>query len=167
MRHPGTAEPDSETRTMLNTHASEPSATAPMPLLAAADLQDNLMMATHDLDRLQALLAHACDELMLGFHGATQRLRTIAEVPAADAQVLDLASGAARQLGSAVTALQFQDMASQLIHHTNRRLRNCVDQLAREAFADDEDGETVVEEAPLRPNPVTQAEMDVGSIELF
>jgi hypothetical protein len=25
----------------------------------------------------------------------------------------------------------------------------------------------VVEEAPLRPNPVTQDEMDAGSIELF
>jgi hypothetical protein len=138
-----------------------------MPLLVAADLQDNLMMATHDLDRLQALLAHACDELMLGFHGATQQLRTIAEAPAADAQVLDLASGAARQLGSAVTALQFQDMASQLITHTHQRLRNCADRLARETMRDDDDGAAVIEAAPLRPNPVTQDEMDAGSIELF
>ena len=30
-----------------------------------------------------------------------------------------------------------------------------------------EDGEAVVEIAPLRPNPVTQDEMDAGSIELF
>jgi hypothetical protein len=158
---------DSEIRTMLNTHAPEPSAAAPMPLLVAADLQDNLMMATHDLDRLQALLAHACDELMLGFHGATQRLRTIAEVPAADAHVLDLASGAARQLGSAVTALQFQDMASQLITHTHQRLRSCADRLARETMGDDDDGAALVEALPLRPNPVTQDEMDAGSIELF
>jgi hypothetical protein len=42
-----------------------------------------------------------------------------------------------------------------------------VDRLAREAFADDEDGMAAAEETPLRPNPVTQAEMDVGSIELF
>ena len=69
--------------------------------------------------------------------------------------------------GGAVTALQFQDMASQLINHTHKRLRSCVDRLAREAFAEEEDGEVEMEEVPLRPNPVTQAEMDVGSIELF
>ena len=34
-------------------------------------------------------------------------------------------------------------------------------------MGDDEDGEAVVESAPLRPNPVTQDEMDAGSIELF
>ena len=34
-------------------------------------------------------------------------------------------------------------------------------------MGEDEDGEAVVEAAPLRPNPVTQDEMDAGSIELF
>jgi hypothetical protein len=72
-----------------------------------------------------------------------------------------------QKLGGAVTALQFQDMASQLITHTNKRLRSCADQIARVAMGDDEDGAAVVEEAPLRPNPVTQDEMDAGSIELF
>ena len=33
--------------------------------------------------------------------------------------------------------------------------------------ADDEEGAAVIEDAPLRPNPVTQDEMDAGSIELF
>ena len=51
--------------------------------------------------------------------------------------------------------------------HANKRLRNCADRIARDAMGDDEDGEAVVEEAPLRPNPVTQDEMDAGSIELF
>jgi hypothetical protein len=51
---------------------------------------------------------------------------------------------------------------------TNQRLRSCVDTLAREAFGDDdEDGVSVIETPPQRPNPVTQAEMDAGSIELF
>jgi hypothetical protein len=31
----------------------------------------------------------------------------------------------------------------------------------------DPEGEAVIEQAPLRPNPVTQDEMDAGSIELF
>ena len=73
-----------------------------------------------------------------------------------------------QDIAGAITALQFQDMATQLIAHTSQRLRNCSDQLARDTFGmDDEDGAAVVEIAPLRPNPVTQDEMDAGSIELF
>ena len=34
-------------------------------------------------------------------------------------------------------------------------------------MGDDEDGIALIEAAPLRPNPVTQDEMDAGSIELF
>jgi hypothetical protein len=152
---------------MLNSHAPDPLGTASMPLLAAADLQDNLMMATHDLDRLQTLLAHACDELMQGFHGASLGIREYTETPERAALAPELFSGVMQHLGGAITALQFQDMASQLIAHTNQRLRNCADRIAREAMGDDEDGCAVVEEAPLRPNPVTQDEMDAGSIELF
>jgi hypothetical protein len=64
--------------------------------------------------------------------------------------------------------MQFQDMASQLVHHTTRRLRNCADRLARDTMGDDdEDGIALVEEMPLRPNPVTQDEMDAGSVDLF
>ena len=152
---------------MLNSHAPEPQGTASMPLLAAADLQDNLMMATHDLDRLQALLAHACDELLQGFHGATTGIREYTEAPHRAALAPELIHGVMQHLGCAITALQFQDMASQLISHTNQRLRNCADRIAREAMGDDEDGCAVVEDAPLRPNPVTQDEMDAGSVELF
>ena len=47
------------------------------------------------------------------------------------------------------------------------RAGSCCDRLAAEAMGDDEDGAAVVEDAPLRPNPVTQDEMDAGSIELF
>jgi len=147
--------------------AGSPPPHAGMALLAAADLQDHLMSATNDLERLQTLLADACDTLMQRFYGASEQIRTLRARPHSGEESDEVFSGVMQDLGGAVTALQFQDMASQLINHTNRRLRNCVDRLAREAFADDEDGETVVEEAPLRPNPVTQAEMDVGSIELF
>ena len=136
-----------------------------MPLLGAADLQDNLMAAAHDLDRLQALLAHACDELMLGFHGATQRIRQFAQAPVRDPRAPELFNGVMQQLGGAITALQFQDMASQLIAHTHQRLRHCADHLGREAVAGD--GAAVVDDAPLRPNPVTQDEMDAGAVELF
>jgi len=32
---------------------------------------------------------------------------------------------------------------------------------------DDPDGGPIVDEGPLKPNPVTQDEMDAGSVELF
>ena len=151
---------------MLTPQALDTPGAAPLPLLVAADLQDNLMTAAHDLDRLQALLAHACDALMLGFHGAAGEIQELVDA-AHDAPSQELFDGVMRHLGGAITALQFQDMAAQLIAHTHRRLRNCADRLARETMGDDDDGVTVVEAAPLRPNPVTQAEMDAGSIELF
>ena len=139
-----------------------------LPLLAAADLQDHLMTATHDLERLQSLLADACDALAKSFYGASEQIRALQDAPdATDGNVPDLYQGLMQHLGGAVTALQFQDMASQLITHTHRRLRNCADRLARDTFSCDEDGDAVVEEAPLRPNPVTQDEMDAGSVELF
>jgi hypothetical protein len=133
-----------------------------LPLLAAADLQDHLMVAGNDLDRLQTLLADACNALMEAFYGASGQLQTLQPQIGAEA-----AAQMQRHLGGAITALQFQDMASQLIAHTQRRLRSCADQLANQAMGDDEDGYSVVEAMPLRPNPVTQDEMDAGSIELF
>ncbi len=142
---------------------------AEVPLITAADLQDSLMVATNDLDRLQRLLSDATETLMGHFYGVSSQLtallRTAAQHPEIDTSGLQ---DAMQHMGGAVTALQFQDMASQLIHHTERRLRSCADRLARDVMGDeDEDGVAVVEEAPLRPNPVTQDEMDAGSIELF
>jgi hypothetical protein len=131
----------------------------PMPLLLAAEVQDHLLTASNDLDRLHTLLADACDTLSASFFGANasvESLRTHAD------GVQELT----QHLGRAITALQFQDMASQLIAHTHQRLRNCADRLAADTF-DTEDGDAVIETAPLRPNPVTQDEMDAGSIELF
>jgi hypothetical protein len=147
-----------------------------LPLLAAADLQDHLMVAQNDLERLQRLLSDACDSLLVHFYGASGELRTLLQQHAHAAVGSPTAAppGEAPQLhkamehmAGAITAMQFQDMASQLVAHTTRRLRNCADRLARDTMGDDEDGETVVEETPLRPNPVTQDEMDAGSIELF
>jgi exopolyphosphatase/pppGpp-phosphohydrolase len=139
-----------------------------IPLLAAADLQDDLMVATNDLQRLQRLLDDASDSLLGHFYGASGELKNLLHVaarhPDIDAKQLHQAM---EHMAGAITAMQFQDMATQLVEHTTRRLRNCADRLALEAMGDDEDGTTVVEAAPLRPNPVTQDEMDAGSIELF
>ncbi|MFT3820220.1 MAG: hypothetical protein QM750_21835 [Rubrivivax sp.] len=150
--------------------ASHPESPPPaLPVLAATELQDHLLVANNDLERLQRLLDDASQALMQHFTYASEHM---------DAALLHLETAAqgepppireARQtLAHAITALQFQDMASQLIAHTSRRLRNCADRLARDAMGDDdEDGCALVDETPLRPNPVTQDEMDAGSIELF
>ena len=153
---------------MTNLEAEADPVPGGMPLAAAADLQDHLLVASNDLDRLQRLLEDATQALLGHFKGASAHieaaLRDLERMQGADAAAVQEAH---LTLGQAVTALQFQDMASQLITHTTRRLRNCADRLAAQAFDGDDDGEAVVEAAPLRPNPVTQDEMDAGSIELF
>lgn len=139
-----------------------------LPLLVAAELQDHLLTASNDLERLHRLLSDASEALMTHFYGANRQLNVLlhqgAAFPNLDTHVLH---DAMSSLSSAVTALQFQDMASQLINHTHQRLRACADQLAREVMGQDPEGEAVVQEAPQRPNPVTQDEMDAGSVELF
>ncbi|HRD98719.1 MAG TPA: hypothetical protein PLA97_20240 [Rubrivivax sp.] len=139
-----------------------------LPLMAAADLQDDLMVVSNDMERLQGLLSDACDSLLSHFYGATDEIKNMlhraAPHPEIDADDLHRAM---QHMAGAITAMQFQDMASQLVAHATRRLRNCADRIARDTMGDDDDGETVIEEAPLRPNPVTQDEMDAGSIELF
>ena len=133
-----------------------------MPVMLVAEVQDALLVVVHDLARLDGLLAHAMENLMQRF-------------TAASATLADPALGASEEiehvrhtLKSAVTELQFQDMASQLINHTSKILQGCAYRLAAESMGQ-EDGEAVpfVEEVPERPNPVTQDEMDAGSIELF
>ncbi len=140
-----------------------------LPLLAAANLQDDLMVASNDMERLQRLLADACDSLLSHFYGATDQLQhMLHRMPVHPEVDADELHRAMEHMAGAITAMQFQDMASQLVHHTTRRLRNCADRIARDTMGDDdEDGEALVEDAPMRPNPVTQDEMDAGSIELF
>jgi hypothetical protein len=151
--------------------STDPAGNEPPPgiaLATAADLQDHLMVASNDLERLQRLLDDASQALMSHFTGALSQIDlALHHLAAARAGEPGAMQQAKSTLGGAITALQFQDMATQLIAHTTRRLRNCADRLANDAMGDDEDGSTYVEEMPLRPNPVTQDEMDAGSIELF
>jgi hypothetical protein len=153
---------------MLMQEPSQPDPGGSMPLQAAADLQDHLMVASNDLDRLQRLLGDACDSLLVHFYGASSELKALLHAANAHPE-LDLRQlhTAMEHLAGAVTAMQFQDMASQLVAHTTRRLRNCADRIAADTFGGDDEGAAVVVEPPLRPNPVTQDEMDAGSVELF
>lgn len=130
--------------------------------MLVAEVQDSLLVVVHDLNRLDGLLTHAMESLMQRFTAASEDLAN----PALEA-VKEL-DGVRTALRAAVTELQFQDMASQLIGHTSKILQGCAYRLASEAMGR-EDGEAVpfVEDVPERPNPVTQDEMQAGSVELF
>ena len=141
-------------------------AVATMPLAVAVDVQDHLITACNDLQRLQVLLADAFQLLLASFDSASRELAQQRR-RRPERELATVLSEIQSQLDNAVTALQFQDMTNQLIEHTNLRLRHCVDEIAAIAFDGDEDGEPVVQAAPDRPNPVTQLEMDAGSVELF
>jgi hypothetical protein len=146
----------------------QPSMTTPtapgvqLPVMLVAEVQDSLLVVVHDLSRLDSLLAHTMENLMERFTSASANL---ANPTLAQSKELDDVRSTLR---AAVTELQFQDMASQLIVHTSKILQGCAYRLASESMGN-EDGEAVpfVEEVPERPNPVTQDEMDAGSIELF
>ena len=135
---------------------------AQIPIMLVAEVQDSLLVVVHDLTRLDGLLAHTMENLMERFTSASANLATPALM---NSKELDDVRSTLR---AAVTELQFQDMASQLIVHTSKILQGCAYRLASESMGT-EDGEALpfVEEVPERPNPVTQDEMDAGSIELF
>ncbi len=134
-----------------------------VPVMVAAELQDSLMVVMHDLHRLEGLLSHAADKLLENFSQANDALNDPA---LGESEEVAQARTALRR---AVTELQFQDMASQLIGHTTKVLQACAFRLAAETMGDEE-GEEAASFAglePERPNPVTQSEMDAGSVELF
>ncbi len=134
-----------------------------LPVMLVAELQDSLMVVMHDLSRLESLLSHTMDNLMTRFNSVNTGLAaaSLPDLPAMDA--------VRSNLRAAVTELQFQDMASQLIVHTTLMLQGCAFRLASEAMEQDAGEEPAPYAAmvPDRPNPVTQSEMDAGSIELF
>ncbi len=107
-----------------------------------------------DLERLKTLIADAGDRLMASFNTVGSLAPQAAQTEA-DQRTL------AGAVASAVTALQFQDMATQLTAHAQGRLASLREQLGR--FSDGTDPLL----APTRMHPVKQAGMGAGSIDLF
>ena len=133
-----------------------------LPVMLVAEVQDSLLVVVHDLKRLDGLLAQTMENLMQRFTAASADLSDPALVAMQELE------GVRAGLHAAVTELQFQDMASQLIVHTSKILQGCAYRLASDSMGS-EDGDAVpfVDDVPDRPNPVTQDEMQAGSIELF
>ncbi|WP_374642384.1 hypothetical protein [Hydrogenophaga sp.] len=136
--------------------------TVPLPVNVVADLQDSLLMAMTDLQRLEGLLDHATANLLERFSTANQALAHLSNSHDGDIDSIRQA------LHQAVTELQFHDMATQLIVHTGKVLQGCAWRLAEEAMEPEEDEIPLANDPmPDRPSPVTQGEMDAGSVELF
>ncbi len=106
-----------------------------------------------DLERLKAMINDAGDKLLASFN-------QVSEI----APRLDGGAGERAQLGaagtSAVTAVQFQDMATQLTQHAQARL-NALERCLVQLEVDD----------PLlastRMQPVRQSHVSAGSVDLF
>ena len=138
-----------------------PSVALPVSMLAY--LQDALLMAMTDLQRLEGLLDHATANLLERFGAAESSLGHLAMDENDDVNQIRL------KLHQAVTELQFHDMATQLLVHTGKVLQGCAWRLAEEAMEPEEDEIPMASLNPMpdRPSPVAQNEMDAGSIELF
>lgn len=140
----------------------QPTPSVSLPVHLVADLQDSLLMAMTDLQWLEGLLDHATSNLLERFGSVNQALGSLAEQPG------DELAPIRQSLHQAVTELQFHDMATQLIVHTGKVLQGCAWRLAEEAMEPEEDEIPMcMDPMPERPSPVTQSEMDAGSIELF
>ena len=104
-----------------------------VPVMVAAELQDSLLVVMRDLHRLEGLLNHATTNLMERFSEANVLLSS-------DTSGGDPGIDAARAaLRSAVTELQFHDMATQLIVHTTQVLQGCAFRLASETMGREEE----------------------------
>lgn len=125
------------------------------PARLVAEMQDEILSAGTELERLEHLLSDAFLSLMSRF----SRAHDI--VMASDSPDPALLS----EFHGVMTALQFQDMSSQLIAHARQRLGSVSGCLAGMAASSDEDVCPV--EWVQRACPVAQLAVDAGSIELF
>jgi hypothetical protein len=107
-----------------------------------------------DLERLKALINDAGERLLMSFNQVAAVLPTLATSDVQRAQVVEA-------VHAAVTALQFQDMATQLTGHAQRRLSVLEEQLRSLS------GEAARGLQMIQPHPVRQVEMTAGSIDLF
>jgi hypothetical protein len=112
----------------------------------------HLRAATRDLARLEQLLDDASRSLLAEFGAAQRELERLPPDHAVRQRVLP-------PLGRAITALQFHDLASQLIAHASLQLEQCAAQWSPSCAG--------AVEPPTRENPVAQSGMAAGSVELF
>ena len=127
----------------------------PSPQSAGSTAARECAAIASDLERLKLLIADAGDRLLASFSQVIE-ISPRLEAQGNDREQLNQA------IGSAVTALQFQDMCTQLTQHAQRRLTELEHALS-----------TLTEEADeshlmaMRQQPVRQDAMAAGSVDLF
>jgi hypothetical protein len=141
-----------------------------LELPMVVELQDQLLAASTDLERMSVLLGDAAQQLLVGFAAAHAHVSEGLAAAGAGNGMPQSAGAASLQaleqdLHQAVMALQFQDMATQLITHAVRRVRGVADYLASRVDEDEADAAPV--ELVHRACPVAQRQMDAGTVELF
>lgn len=121
---------------------------------AGLDAAQECALIEADLERLKSLINDAGERLMVSFNQIAALLPALSAGAEQRAQMV-------QSVHAAVTALQFQDMATQLTEHAQRRLsvleerlRSLSDEAARGL-------------PRIAPHPVRQVEMRDGSVELF
>jgi hypothetical protein len=124
------------------------------PDQAGLDAAQECALIESDLERLKSLINDAGDRLLLSFNQVAAVLPALATTEAQRTQVIEA-------VHAAVTALQFQDMATQLTGHAQRRL-SILEERLRALSHQVARGLQIV-----NPHPVRQVEMTAGSIDLF
>lgn len=114
--------------------------------------------ADREMLRLEALISQAAHTLLDSFQAIERRWRAI---PVEGLGAVD------EDVNRAVSALQFHDLATQLLGHARKRIAVANEGLARLAL---EPGRIVPQpwEAPPGPGgPVGRANLEAGTVELF
>ncbi|WP_372656871.1 hypothetical protein [Hydrogenophaga sp.] len=127
-----------------------------MPVSLVSEIRDSILMSMTDLKRMESLLDHAAGNLLACFDSTSVALDNQFRTTPGDL------SAVRQNLHQAVTELQFHDLASQLIAHTNHILQRCALSLSHT-----DSGTPAPLSTPPRACPVTQSEMHAGSVELF
>lgn len=155
---------------------------------ARCDVQDAAVFIAHyleiheaqarsarcDLERLRSLIDDASERLLTSF-GAIQAIsenRSERRAQGVDTDAGDADRDVERAVGNAISALQFQDMATQLVGHAAQRitvLEKITQSLGRlpEATVDDLAAAVSDTLRGRHTSPVEQACMAGGSVELF
>jgi hypothetical protein len=136
-----------------------PAPAAPPELYA---LRGHLQAVSDDLERLTALLGEAATQLLTSFSAAHARLDSKPDYPFSGHE---LARSLRADLDGAMTALQFQDLASQLVDHSVQRIRAVADYL--DGSPTESDRALVGAMALARNSPVGTHGLTPGPIELF
>jgi len=121
---------------------------------AGLDAAQECALIEADLERLKSLINDAGERLLVSFNQVAAVLPALAATDAQRAQVVEA-------VHAAVTALQFQDMATQLTGHAQRRLSVLEERLRSLS------NEAARGLQRVQSHPVRQVEMTAGSIDLF